>query len=208
MQIIPAILSSDPGEVRRLLEKIKKARKFSRVQVDFVGRPFAKERNLVVGRVEVERFRPLLADAHLMTNSRDLEMDIVEASCVGFDRIIAQAESINDQKQFLEWTERCKRGVAVDLDTDVSGIDALMRGSMDVILLMAVKAGRGGQKFDERVIEKIRQIGEMRRIGKYKFKICVDGGVEKEHLGTLENLGVDEVAVGAKRVLGWEERFL
>src|SRR3989344_5938767 len=56
------------------------------------------------------------------------------------------------------------------------------------------------QKFVEDAQEDIKMLVRLRNEKGYKYKIWVDGGIDQEHLKILENLGVDEAAVGAKRV--------
>lgn len=196
MQIIPAILTDKHSELIKLIKQIEQSKKFSRVQIDFVDKTFGNQ-TLVVPQTYPPDFKPLLFDAHLMTSKETIGNDVLEARLVGFNRVIAQVESIEDQGKFLLWTEGYKRGLAIDLDTDVSYIDASIYRALDLVLLMAVPAGQGEQRFDERVLDKIKKITG------WGVKICVDGGVEQKHLPILEKLGVDEVAVGARRVLEW-----
>lgn len=193
MQIIPAILTSDVQELDSLLRKIRENKKFERVQIDFVDGVFAN--NLTVKPIEVDMvpYLPLKFDAHLMVKGDNALFWGKNAAQMGFERVIMQVESGESDDY------KC---VGIDLNTPAEAVQKRLK-DLELVLLMSVKAGFGNQKFDERVIGKIRQIGQMREIGRYDFKICVDGGVEKEYLPTLEKLGVDEVAVGAKRVLEW-----
>ena len=73
----------------------------------------------------------------------------------------------------------------------------------DGLLEVELEPGFGGQPFNPEVIDKIKQLNSLRIQSKFKYRICVDGGVEKEHLNELEKAGADEVAVGVKRVLEW-----
>lgn len=193
MQIIPAILTSDVQELDSLLRKIRENKKFERVQIDFVDGVFAN--NLTVKPIEVDMvpYLPLKFDAHLMVKGDNALFWGKNAAQMGFERVIMQVESGESDDY------KC---VGIDLNTPAEAVQKRLK-DLELVLLMGVKAGFGNQKFDERVIGKIGQIGQMREIGRYDFKICVDGGVEKEHLPILEKLGVNEVAVGAKRVLEW-----
>lgn len=193
MQIIPAILTSDVQELDSLLRKIRENKKFERVQIDFVDGEFVNNLTVKPTEVDMVPYLPLKFDAHLMVKGDNALFWGKNAGQMGFDRIIMQVESGEGDDY------KC---IGIDLDTPVETIQKRLK-DLELVLLMGVKAGFGNQKFDERVIGKIRQIGQMREIGRYDFKICVDGGVEKEYLPTLEKLGVDEVAVGAKRVLEW-----
>jgi ribulose-phosphate 3-epimerase len=73
--------------------------------------------------------------------------------------------------------------------------------SLDVILLMGYPAGVGGQKFDDKVLEKIKRLKEMREADTTPFKICVDGGVDFDNIKRVKMAGADEVVIG-KRLIG------
>lgn len=87
--------------------------------------------------------------------------------------------------------------LALDVHSPVEAIEPYL-SRLKLVNLMAIEPGFGGQEMDPGILDKVsflRSLGD--------FKICVDGGVEQEHLPALRKLGVDEVAVGARRVLEW-----
>jgi len=207
MILIPSILTNNFDEFKSLAGLALDSKKFERIQADFIGEPFG-EQTVSIKSTYPSDFKPMLFDAHLMTGKQNIGADVREAKIAGYDRIIGQIESIDNQMEFLNRVlkneeGRYKVGIGIDLDTDVSCIDASMHRALDVILVMSVKAGRGGQKFEILVMEKIKKLNEIRIANNYPFKICVDGGVEKEMLPELENIGADEVVVGVKRLLQW-----
>lgn len=194
MQIIPAILTSDVQELDSLLREIRDSQKFERVQIDFVDGVFANNLTIKPTEVDMVPYLPLKFDAHLMVKGDNVLFWGKNATQMGFDKVIMQVES-GDSDDY-----KC---VGIDLDTPVEVVQKRL-SDLELVLLMSVKAGFGNQKFDDEVIGKIRQIWQMREIGRHDFKICVDGGIEPKHLPILEKLGVDEVAVGARRVLEWK----
>lgn len=190
MEIIPAILTSQQSELIELIKQIEQSKKFSRVQIDFVDGEYTVNKSLrVEGCKSIRNYPEIKFDAHLMVIEKNINKYVQAAKKLGFDRIIVQVEKISHPERFS--------ALALDLDTDVSCIDASMHKALDLVLLMSVPAGLGNQVFDERVLPKIEFVK------KFGVKVCVDGGIEKLHLGMLEKMGVDEVAVGAKRVLEW-----
>ncbi|KKS32708.1 MAG: ribulose-phosphate 3-epimerase [Candidatus Amesbacteria bacterium GW2011_GWA2_42_12] len=193
MKIIPAILTGDVQELDFLLRKIRDSSKFERAQIDFVDGVFANSLTIKPTEVDMVSYLPLKFDAHLMVKGDNVLFWGKNAVQMGFERVIMQVESGESDDY------KC---LGIDLDTQVELVQKRLK-NLELVLLMSVKAGFGDQKFDEGVIGKIRQIGQIREIERYDFKICVDGGIEPEHLPILEKLGVDEVAVGAKRVLEW-----
>lgn len=83
-------------------------------------------------------------------------------------------------------------GVALNIETPISVLDNFI-SYIDVVLLMSVKTGWGGQKFDERVIPKIVALRQ-----KYPdVKIEVDGGVNADNIAGIVEAGADFLAVGS-----------
>ncbi len=188
MQIIPAILTSNVQELDSLLRQIRDSQKFERVQIDFIDGKYANSLTIKPQDVDTIPYLPLKYDAHLMVVEDNILFYSKAAEKIGFDRVIAQMESISRPQDFS-----C---LALDLETPIEKIEPYLK-KLDLVVLLSVRAGQGGQEFDKRVLDKIKKIAGR------GVRICVDGGVEKEQLPLLENLRVDEVAVGAKRVLSW-----
>ena len=159
------------------------------MQIDFIDGEFAANRTIKPTECDLIPYLPLRFDAHLMVTENNVLEWSKAAEKMGFERVIPQLENISRPEEFS--------ALALDLETSVEKIEPYL-GNLDLVLVMSVKAGFGGQEFDEVVYEKIRALK------KRGVRICVDGGVDQEHLPILENLGVDEVAVGAKRVLSWK----
>lgn len=199
IQIIPAILTQDRFEARAELERIQKAGNYSRVQVDFIDGEYANNFTIRPDELDMTPFLGLQFDAHLMVVEKNLTGYLKQARKVGYDRIIPQMESISNPGEF--------RGLALDVHSPVVVIEPYLH-QLEVVVVMAIEPGFGGQKFDSGVMEKVKQLSSLREQSKFRFKICVDGGVQKEQLAELEKAGVDEVAVGAKRVLEWERNLV
>jgi ribulose-phosphate 3-epimerase len=194
MQIIPAILSVDKFEVFELLRKIRESGKFERVQIDFIDGEYANNKTIRPVEVDLLPFLPLMFDAHLMVTENNVLAWSKTAEKVGFDRVIVQTESISNPGDFS--------GLALDIHSPVELLIPYLH-NLDVVVLMAVEPGFSGQKFNDGVIEKVRQLHKLRRYSNYRYKICVDGGVLQEHVPILSEAGADEVTVGIRRALDW-----
>jgi ribulose-phosphate 3-epimerase len=194
MKIVPAILTDDPKEAEGWLKRIAGSGKFERVQIDFVDGVYANNLTISPAECELTRYPKLTFDAHLMVVEKNIDWYCRKVKRVGFDRIIVQMESVSNPESY-----DC---LAMDVHSPAKAIEPYLP-KLKYIVVMAVEPGFGGQKFSDEVMKLIKRWGELRSKNKYKFKICVDGGVQKEHLEMLEKLGVDEVAVGAGRVLSW-----
>ncbi len=206
MQIIPAILTNNPQELQDKIALVEGL--VSRVQIDIIDGVFANNKTVdlgAVGNLETSLF----LDVHLMTKE---PVDWIEKSVRAMthlhstnglrrgeaDRIIGQVELMSDQIEFVENVQKVAHsvGFALDLNTPVSAIDPLLLNNLDVILIMSVKAGLGGQKFNTVVIEKVKELSKTRERDSNSFRICVDGGVGTENIKMIQEAGADEVVVG------------
>lgn len=195
IKIIPAILTNDPSQANELIESAQGV--VSRIQVDVVDGVFVDNKTL-----EPTYFSDfdlsLDLDYHLMVRE---PINWVEKCVTGqADRIIGQVEQMEDQFEFIKKVQSVGLlvGLALDLETPAAVLSDEVLQSLDVVLLLSVKAGFAGQEFNLSVWEKIKQLVEKRNKLDHKFRICVDGGVTVELARDLGKAGVDEVAVGKR----------
>lgn len=201
MKIIPAILTNDLNELTSLLEKAEKA--VDRVQIDVIDGEFVG--NKTIDPAVLKNLSTFLNfDFHLMVKEpinwiekclRDEASGKPENT-----RIIGQIEMMQSQKDFVHkiMLTKCQAGLAIDLDTPVEKINEEALKEIDLLLIMSVKAGWFGQEFDLSTWDKIKAAVELRKKINGKFKIVIDGGVTKELVHEMQNLGVDEVFVGRR----------
>lgn len=189
MQIIPAILSQTPED---LLEKCALVDGLvSRIQIDIVGRAFSSE--LSVGIETLERLQTsACVDVQLMV--REPITFLNRCEIYGIDRVFGHVEYMRDQQAFIEYAlaSGMQVGLAIDLETPVSSIEKTV-GDLDAVLLMSVLAGKSGQSFDKRVLQKISELRSLR----LDLPICVDGGVTLSVIKPLISAGATEFAVGS-----------
>lgn len=192
-EVIPAILTDDP---RELEEKIHLAEGISkRVHIDIIDGVFANNKTVsldALAGIDTD----LLIDVHLMTKEPVLWVEHAVRAMA--DRVIGQIEMMGSAASFVE---KCQEvglqiGLGIDLNTKVESVEPTILRDMDLVLVMGVKAGFGGQDFDESVLDKIKKLDEVRSEGSMKFRICVDGGINKETVKLVRQQGADEVAVG------------
>lgn len=201
VEVIPAILTDNVTDLEARLKLIDEAADFGanvhRVQIDVVDGDFAEDRTVdpaLLANLETN----LSLDFHLMV--KEPVNWIEKCANAGADRIIGQIEMMNSQIEFAGRVQETGLyvGLAVDLETPILKLDPVILTNVDVILLMAVKAGRGGQKFDRRVLDKIKELDEIRVRDKTPFKICVDGGETEEVIDDTHFAGADEVVIGKR----------
>lgn len=195
VKIIPSIPTSDPKELFTLLKMSEGV--CERVSIDIVDGKFADNKTVepdILNNFETD----LKIDYQLMVIE---PINWVEACIRGqADRIIGHIEHMSDQLAFIEKVQEvgARVGLALDLETPVSKIDPVIINNLDVVLVMSVPAGFGGQKFDPRALEKIKELDDIRSRDSSPFVIHDDGGVTLEKIYNVHRIGVDEVSIGKR----------
>lgn len=89
-----------------------------------------------------------------------------------------------------------KAGVALNPHTSLHAIEEVL-GDLDLVCIMSVNPGFGGQKFIEGTVDKVRRLSQMRQDGSHDFLIEVDGGVGRHNAGALVDAGADVLVAGS-----------
>lgn len=193
LEIIPAILTNDPKELKEKIRAVEGLVK--RIQIDIVDGVFANNRTISLDAV-ANIDTSLLLDIQLMTKE---PADWVERAVRALaDRVIGHIEMMSDQSEFIgKVTETGEKvGLAIDLPTPVSALDPVVLNNLDVVLVMSVKAGFGGQDFQEPALEKVTELLSYRVNNNCKYRICVDGGINEENIAKVRRAGADEIVIG------------
>jgi len=195
LEIIPSILTNDPFEARELIARCDGV--VERVSIDIIDGKFVKNKTIDPSLLS-DLDTTLKVDYHLMVNE---PVNWVERCVRGqADRIIGQVEQMSDQVEFVGEVQKngLYVGLALDIDTPISRIDPSILTSLDVVLVMSVPAGFGGQEFDKRALEKISKLAEIRSKDATPFRIQDDGGVTLETIYNIAKAGADEVSIGRR----------
>jgi ribulose-phosphate 3-epimerase len=193
IQIIPSILTNNPVELKEMLARGEEAS--DRVSIDIIDGKFADNKTIDPRA---------LSNLEFNTNL-DFQLMVVEpinwverCARVGVDRIIGHIEKMKDQVEFVGRVQEvgASVGLAIDLDTPISKLDDTILTNLDVVLVMGVSAGFGGQKFDSSTLSKVRKLDEIRSRDQTPYKIHIDGGVRLDNIYKIRQAGADEVSVG------------
>ena len=189
IRILPAILSETREDLIKKISQVEGL--VDRVQVDIVGRAFSPQPSVGIETLEGVG-SGLLLDVQLMV--REPVTFLNRCDSIGVERVFGHVEYMQNQEEFIEhaFALGMQVGLALDLLTPVSRIEKVIE-QIDALLLMAVPAGKSGQKFDPAVLPKI---GEAANFG-LDIPICVDGGITPSTIVSCIEAGAREFAVGS-----------
>lgn len=194
MQINPSILSADFANLEAELMSISSA---DMVHVDVMDNHFVP--NLTLGPAVVERLSqvsPIPLDVHLMIENPDrwaIEYAEVGAASVTFHHEAAK-NPISLARQLR--AAGVKAAVAIKPATSVSLIADLIQ-EVDMILVMTVEPGFGGQPLLLDTLEKIAQARSLIQTSGAMVALQVDGGVTESNIAQLAALGADSFVAGS-----------
>lgn len=137
----------------------------------------------------------LLFDVHLMVQYPTKVIN--KYAKVGANILTIHYEAFANDKLFVKTLKKIKKlgmmsGMAIDLDTDVKKIEPFLK-YCDIVLVMTVKAGKGGQEFNEDALKKIKKIRKLYP----NILIEVDGGINAETGSKCVKAGADILVSGS-----------
>ncbi|MFA7420332.1 MAG: ribulose-phosphate 3-epimerase [Melioribacteraceae bacterium] len=154
--------------------------------------------NMTFGPIVLQAIRKstkLPIDAHLMIKTPDnLIEDFIKA---GANYVTVHQEEVVHLHRTLTRIHDlgAKAGVAVNPATPVASLTEVL-SIVDMILVMSVNPGFGGQKFIESSIRKIKELDQLRTDNNYKYLIQVDGGIGLDNIRTVSDAGCNSFVIG------------
>lgn len=160
-----------------------------------VGPPFVK----------ALRRTPLLKDVHLMI--RDPLEKVADYVAAGADIITVHQESsihvhrvlqsLGQMRHATDPSRRIVRGIALNPGTPVSALEPLLPEA-EMVVLLAVNPGWGGQAFIPATLDRLRQVRELAaRLGRDGLTVCIDGGVTRVNAAAIARAGADLAVTGS-----------
>lgn len=196
IKLAPSILSAD---FARLLEDVKKVEKAGceYLHIDVMDGHFVP--NITLGPGIVKSLRKdvnMVFDAHLMIENPDNY--IKEFADVGCDIIVVHQEACTHLHRTIQniKSHGIKAGVALNPATPIETIKYVLQ-DVDMVLLMSVNPGFGGQSYIPVVTEKIKELKALIDEMNLDIDIEVDGGVKPSNIAEVVNAGANVIVAGS-----------
>lgn len=195
-KLAPSILSADFSKLAEEVRKIEEGGA-DYIHVDVMDGHFVP--NISFGAPVMKSLlgkTNLPFDVHLMIENPDNYVEdfatpntefitVHQEACVHLNRTVQHIKSLG-----------VKAGVSLNPATSLSTLDFIL-DDVDMILIMSVNPGFGGQKFIPSALEKIRELAEIRKAEGLDFEIEVDGGANLENVQELASAGTDIIVAGS-----------
>lgn len=196
MILSPSLLSSDFGRLEQELNALEEAG-ITWAHWDVMDGMFVP--NITFGPPVIKRLRkasPLLFDVHLMI--REPERYLADFADAGADLLVVHAEAVAHLDRTLREIRRLgmKAGVALNPSTPAVALENVI-DLLDLVLVMSVNPGFGGQSFIRQSLTKIRRLSAMLREAGSSAMIEVDGGVDPDNTPELVAAGASVLVSGS-----------
>lgn len=195
IKVSPSILAAD---FNCLLDEVKSVENADYLHIDVMDGHFVPNISLgtcvfkgLKGKVNID------FDVHLMiSDPQKYALDFIKA---GADILTFHYEALSNEKEINELIDyiheyNVKVGVSIKPKTDVKVLDQFLN-KIDLVLVMSVEPGFGGQSFMENSLDKISYLQRKKEEG-YNYLIEVDGGINKETSVKCVDAGVDILVAG------------
>ena len=195
IQISPSILSADFSQLKNEIKKLEQAGA-DMIHVDVMDGHFVP--NLTIGPPVIKSLRGhtnLPFDVHLMISP--VHKYIKDYADAGANIITIHPEATNDLKESIKHIRDLgkKVGVSLNPETPLETIENFLQ-DIDLVLIMSVHPGFGGQKFMPEVLEKVKKLRNIIIEKKLKLDIEIDGGIDFDNNKMVIEAGANILVSG------------
>ncbi len=195
MKIAPSILAADFSQLKTDILSI--AQDADWVHVDVMDGHFVP--NISIGPAVVKSIRKhtdLPFDTHLMISNPEQYVDqFIDA---GSDHITFHIEAVASPETLIKYLheKKVKAGLSIKPKTSVDAIKPYLH-DLDIVLVMSVEPGFGGQTFMHEMVEKMQALAALKKTHGYHYEIVVDGGINDQTASICQEAGVDVLVAGS-----------
>ena len=194
--LAPSLLSADFSSLENAIKQIEE-NGGSVVHIDVMDGQFVPE--ITYGQPVVRSIRKLTKlpfDVHLMVENPENKIDSFVDS--GADWITFHYEATNHAHRLIQMIHEKGKlaGVSICPGTPINLLSEILKCA-DIILVMTVNPGWGGQKIIQSCVEKIAELKKIREEKGYNYLISVDGGVNSQTLESVKSAGADIIVSGS-----------
>ena len=195
IQISPSILSADFSQLGNEIKRLEQSGA-DMIHVDVMDGHFVP--NLTIGPPVIKSLRKytnLPFDVHLMINP--VHKYIKDYSDAGADIITFHPEATKNVLETINLIKSLNKKVGISLNPNTEiNIAQEHLDKIDLVLIMSVHPGFGGQSFIHKVINKIKELDKIRKEKNFKYQIEIDGGINFETSKIAIDAGVDILVSG------------
>jgi ribulose-phosphate 3-epimerase len=203
IKIAPSVLSADLLQLKNQIESVEK-NSADIIHLDIMDGNFVP--NITFGPVivsTVKRITSLPLDVHLMIVNADAYISQFAKAGASYITVHQEASPHLHRSIHLIKEHGVKAGIALNPATNLSTIEPMLP-DFDLVLLMTVNPGFGGQSFIPLVLDKIKTLSEIKREKNYHFEIEVDGGINSDTIPDVVKAGA-EVLVAGHAIFGQKD---
>lgn len=195
--ISPSLLSADFLELKAELLRLNQIDGIW-LHLDIMDSHFVP--NLTFGEPVLNKIKTVSQhklDAHFMVTNPDFFADSFKD--VGLHNFTFHWEAVVHHDRLISKLKSLYPSVGISLNpsTPLSVVPKYIWGKLDLVLLMSVNPGFGGQKFIPSIVDKVIELDHIRHENNFNFQIQVDGGITDENAGYLIQAGANNLVAGS-----------